>query len=365
MNAPYTASSNPWIKPLLLIGLLVALIMAALLIVQFQIFQPADGTRATWVPNAADTHVSFMPGDSERLYRFNANPTDVTLLKLNSETPGFTFAAEVRNSKGDTVAAFGGALENVQIELAPAEGLYQLAVAPADVTRSGTVMLSVGETQVTAVSTNVAYLPVIAPRCSVVNPNAADILVRSAPSDTFTVLGTLPQSTSLPALGHTDDGWIAANYREQQGWLRAEVTALNGDCTILPLILNPTIPIAPSDTQVYVLEVDRDGEGTFREVISAPQGDTNDLIWISVINLYTEPPNNFREFTLTLNCEGAALAGVRWGSAYSPTLSCGQSLNAPFMHGASQQPFMVLLPDGSRQSYARYTLSITPAGGVG
>jgi hypothetical protein len=365
MTAPYAALPNRWIKPLLLLSALAALAVIALLIVQFRVFQPADGTRATWVPNAADTHVSFMPGDSERFYRFNADPADRTLLKLNSETPGFAFAAEVRNNAGDMVAAFGAVLEQVQIELAPAEGLYQVAVAPADATRSGTVTLSVGDTQATAVRTNVAYVPVIAPRCSVVNPNAADVLVRSAPADTFAMLGTLSTSTALPALGRTDDGWVAVNYAERQGWLRGEVTALSGDCTTLPLLLNPTIPSAPEDSAVYSLEVDRDGEGSFHEVISGPQGDRSDLIWISVVNLYTEPPNNFREFTLTLNCEGSALDAVRWGSAYSPSLVCGQSVNAPFMHDASQQPFVVLLPEGSRQSYAQYTLSVTPAGGVG
>lgn len=365
MNAPYPAQPTRWIKPLLLLGACTALLLLAMFVmVQFQLFRPADAT-ATWVPIATDTQVNFVPGDSQRLYRFDAHPLETTRLKLDSQTPGFAFVAEVRNSTGDTIAAFNGALENIDIELVPGSGLYQLAVASADATRSGTVLLSVADTTVTPVRTTVSYMPMSAPACSVINSSDADVLVRSAPGDSFTILGTLARSTTLPALGSTDDGWIAVNTAERQGWLRSEVASLNGDCASLPRLLNPTIPNAPADTEVYAMEIDRDGEGSFREVISAPQGDTTDLIWVNIVNLYTTPPSNYREFTLTLNCTGTALDSVRWGSAYSPTLGCGQSLTVPFMIGSSQQPFLVRLPEGSRQSYAAYTLTVTQGGSVG
>jgi hypothetical protein len=194
---------------------------------------------------------------------------------------------------------------------------------------------------------------------------AADVLVRSAPSDTFAMLGTLAPATTLPALGRTDDGWFAVNFAERQGWMRADVAAPQGDCGGLPAILNPTIPAAPADVAAYAIEIDRDGEGSFREVISYPQGDTNDLVWISIINLHTQPPNNYREFTLTLNCEGSGLEAVRWGLAYSPNMTCGQSVVMPFINGSSQQPFSVNLPQGSRQSFVQFTLDVTPAGSVG
>lgn len=369
MTTPTLNQPSRWMKPLLLVGMLAAMFTLMFLMMQFRLFQPADATQTAWIPNATNTYVSFRPGDGERFYRFNARPDDVTRLKLDSQTTGFAFAAEVRDSRGETVAAFDGALQTVQIELAPDDGLYQLVVIPSDSARSGTIALSINDTSVSPVETQVVFTPFTAPQCSALNPgNAngdADVLVRSAPADSYATLGTLAPSTTLPAIGQTDNGWVAVNAAERQGWLRREVILLVGECAALPLLLNPVIPTAPEDAQVYVLEVDRDGEGSFHEVISSPQGDTSDLIWISIINLYTAPPNNYREFMLTLSCDGAELEAVRWGLAYSPTMACGQSVTMPFMQGASQQPFMVLLPEGSRQSYARYALSVSPVNGVG
>lgn len=365
MNVTYPTQPIKWIKPVLVLTMLVVLVAIALLIIELGLFQPANNTQATLLPTFTNTRVSFTPGEAQRLYRFNAHPTAFTLLKLDSETPGFAFAAEVRNNAGDTVARFNGAMEDVLIELPPDDGQYQVAVASASPERFGTMTLSVGDAQVTEVNTAAAYTPLFAPPCSIVNTTTADVLVRSAPSETFAMLGTLSPATTMPALGRTDDGWFAVNFGERQGWLRTNVTAAQGECAALPAILNPTIPSAPGDVAAYALEIDRDGEGSFREVISSPQGDTNDLIWISVINLHTEPPNNYREFTLTLNCEGSGLEAVRWGLAYNPNMTCGQSVVMPFINGSSQQPFSVTLPQGSRQSYVRFTLGVTPAGSVG
>ena len=365
MNAPYPTQPAHGFKLVLLFVVFALFIIIALLIVQLDLFQPADSTSATGVPRALDTRISLRPGDSQRLYRFHAQRDDVTLLKLDSETEGFAFAAEVRNTAGSTIALLNGALGSVEIELAPSEGEYEVAVASADPERTGTMRLSLDGGAVTPTEVSAAYTPLVAPRCSALNRTDADLLVRSAPTDAFAILGTLSPSATLPALGRTDSGWISVNYAERQGWLRADMTILQGECVALPRVLDPTIPSAPADVQVYGLEVDRDGDGMFRDMISTPEGDTSDLIWISVVNLHTQAPHNYREFTLSLNCEGAGLEAVRWGSAYNPTLSCGQSVVVPFIHGASQQPFAVMLPEGSRQSYVQYTLFVTPGGSVG
>lgn len=365
MSVTYPDTSMKWMKIFLLIAVLVVLVAIAFLIVELGLFQPADNTQATLLPAFSNTRVNFAPGEDRRLYRFNAHPTDFTLLRLDSETPGFVFAAEIQNQDGEIVGLFNGVLENVQIDLPPDDGLYQVAVVSVDPERSGTVTLSVTSVQLHEVSAAPIYNPVVAPPCSIINTTPADVLVRSAPSDNFAMLGTLPPATTLPALGRTDDGWFAVNFAERQGWLRADVAAPQGDCAALPSILNPTIPSAPEDVAAYAIEIDRDGEGLFREVISYPQGDTNDLLWVSIINLHTEPPNNYREFTLTLNCEGSGLEAVRWGLAYAPNMTCGQSVVMPFINGANQQPFSITLPQGSRQSYVQFSLSVTPAGSVG
>jgi hypothetical protein len=213
------------------------------------------------------------------------------------------------------------------------------------------------------------YEPVVAAPCSIANAGtdtaAPSLLVRSAPAEAYAPFAVLAPGQAIHALGQTGDGWVAVAYGERQGWLRRDSAALNGDCAALPVLLNPTIPTAPEDPAAFLFEVDRDGEGTFSQAVSAPYGDTLDIVWISVINLYSAPPNNYREFAVSLVCEGMNTEGLRWGIAASPTLTCGQSMVMPFLFGQSQQPLAVLFPQSAAQGYADYHLTAIMGDAVG
>jgi hypothetical protein len=231
-------------------------------------------------------------------------------------------------------------------------------VSAADPLKAGTVALDLGSAVIAPQTLDgTAYR---AADCHVTNAVGVDALVRSAPAAQYTILGFLPANGSLPVIGRTDNNWYTVNFAERQGWITGGVVALAGDCGSLPLVRNPTIPNAPADTQAYLLQVDRDASGSFHEKISAPDGDSSDLIWVRIINLDSHPPNNYREFALTLDCTGTGVDAVRWGSAYAPNLTCGGSIVLPFLNGNSQQPIVVLLPPGSHQSYVEYTLSALP-----
>lgn len=315
----------------------------------------------TLLADNSETRVDLMPGSTSRLYNFPA--ASATRLKLNSHTPGFAFTAEIHDAVGKTVAAFGSQLQDVLVTLAPSSGFYEIAVTAADPLRVGTVSLALGTAVIAPPTLDGTALHAV--DCRVANGAGADAIVRSAPAAQFAILGLLMPNGSLPVMGRTDDNaWYTVAFAERRGWLRGDVVSLAGDCAALPVVRNPTIPDAPADADSFLLQVDRDASGTFHQTISAPNGDTSDLIWVRIINLDTNPPNNYREFVLTLDCQGTGASVVRWGSAYQPTQVCGASMALPFLSGSAQQPISVLFPPGSRQNYVEYTLSVLPVNAV-
>ncbi len=322
---------------------------------------PTPTPIATLLTDNSETRVDFSPGSAPRLYNFPAAST--TRLKLNSRTPGFAFTAEIHDAVGRMVAAFGSQLQDVLVTLEPSSGFYQIALAAADPLKVGTVSLALGNAVIAPATLDGAALRAL--DCRVANASGADILVRSAPAAQFAVLGLLAPSGALPVIGRTDDNaWYTVAFSERRGWVRGDVIALDGDCATLSVVRNPTIPDAPADAEAFLMQIDRDASGAFRQTISAPSGDTADLIWVRIINLDTNPPNNYREFTLTLDCQGTGVGAVRWGSAYQPGLVCGASVVLPFLSGSAQQPISVQFPPGSRQSYIEYTLRVQLPGAV-
>jgi hypothetical protein len=312
----------------------------------------------TLLPADTETRVDMTPGSASRLYNFSA-----TRLKINSRTPGFAFSAEVRNAAGQTVAAFANQLEDVQFTLTQDVGLYQIAVSAVNPQQAGTISLALGSAASSpALLDGTAYR---AANCRIKNNVGVNTIIRSAPAPQYAVLALFPADTSLPVIGQTDNGWYSVNFAERQGWVFRDVIALEGDCAALPIVRNPAIPSAPADAQAYLLQADRDGRGSFREEISAPDGDTSDLVWVRVVNLDSVSPNNYREFVLTLDCVGEGSEVLRWGSPTDPSLKCGETVVLPFLNTSAERPIVVLFPTGSPQSHVDYLLSMLPAGAVG
>ena len=314
---------------------------------------------ATWLPANSETRVDFKGSAATsptRLYNFTA-PT-ATRLKLDATTPGFAFAAEIRDAAGQTVAAFTDKLQSVQVTLAGDPGQYQIALSAADAQADGTVALLLGSAIIAPAALDGTTLR--ASDCRVTNSGEVNALIRSAPADRYAVIGLLPPGASLPVIGHTDNDWYTVDFNERQGWVAGTVIAPVGDCAGISRVNNPAIPTAPVDPDALLVQVDRDGSATYHNAISTPGGDTGDLIWVRAINLYTEPPNNFREFALTLTCSGDGAENLRWGSAYQPDLRCGATLVLPFIVSNAQQPLIVQFAPGSPQSYAEYDLSVQP-----
>lgn len=346
-------SPRSWIKLVLFVLPILLVLPVGVLI--FSARTPVSAQPTPIPTMLADNSETRVDVSGARLYSFST-----TRLKLNSTTPGFAFAAEIRDAAGRMVASFNNGLQDIQLTLAPSSGYYQISVAAADATKPGTLAFVLGSA-ISAPPTldGTAYR---AADCRVTNPAEAEpkasVLVRSAPAAQYAVLGMLPASGSLPVIGKTDNDWYAVSFAERQGWIAGDVIRLDGDCGALPVLRNPTIPNASADAPAVLLDVDRDGSGTLDGDISTPGGDTNDLIWVRIINLDTRPPNNYREFALTLTCDGTGSDAVRWGDPSRPTRMCGDSLLLPFLSGKAQTPIAVVFPPGSRQSYVTYSLDV-------
>jgi hypothetical protein len=117
------------------------------------------------------------------------------------------------------------------------------------------------------------------------------------------------------------------------------------------------VPVAPADSDSYLFTVDRNAGGQFGEVISAPTGDPTDRVELVAANLTQTPPDNYREFRVTLTCAGAGAETVRWGPGDNPTLPCNATATVPLLAGAERQTFTVT---ATGAAYVHYRLVAQP-----
>lgn len=319
---------------------------------------------STWLDSNTKIEIEVPPGDTPRLYSFSANPYVPTLLTLDTDTPGFAFATQVTDSDGQTVALLdSGSVQDVAVTLEPGVKLYHVALSSLS-RLSGKVVLSVGD----VIPVNVMPAPPDEPRatpmsvCGMVSLTDRGAGIYKAPTFDAEVLGVLNPKDMLVTSGKIVDGWFLAEVAGKQGWLSSGAVTLYGACDSVPLVLNPLIPAAPADIEPRVLEIDRDGSGRLDEAVSYPDGDNADGTWLVIVNLYNQPPNNYREVTLTMTCSGRGTQYLRWGAPDNPARRCGDSVVVPFLSAYPQQPILVLLPDGIPQSYVGYTLTASAAG---
>ncbi len=67
--------------------------------------------------------------------------------------------------------------------------------------------------------------------------------VRSGPSSSFDILGTLNQGETETVIGASlDFRWVVINFRGTQGWMDASLLTVNGDLRSVPVIQSPPTP---------------------------------------------------------------------------------------------------------------------------
>ncbi|HVU10731.1 MAG TPA: ABC transporter substrate-binding protein [Phototrophicaceae bacterium] len=67
--------------------------------------------------------------------------------------------------------------------------------------------------------------------------------VRSGPSSSFDILGTLNQGETAAVIGASlDFRWVVINFRGTQGWMDASLLTINGDLRSVPVVPSPPTP---------------------------------------------------------------------------------------------------------------------------
>lgn len=120
------------------------------------------------------------------------------------------------------------------------------------------------------------------------------------------------------------------------------------------------MPIAPKDDEQQILPVDRNQGGILQESVSFPSGDKQDDVVVYVHNLANVSPNNFRQLTLVMRCNGNSPQNLRWGTDETVG-GCGDSIDITVTHQESVYPLTVWIPENASQTFVDYTLYALPS----
>ncbi|GAB4307302.1 MAG: hypothetical protein Kow00117_00460 [Phototrophicales bacterium] len=358
-------------------------------------------------------------GAPSQQYGVAANANAPTTLNIQSLTNGFGVTVRLTNPAGQVIAAISGGVTNIVLTMPPGDGTYELLISSADPAVGGDVQISLGEASTSSTSSSSSSTDSSSSSSSgqtstgttATDPNAcvisaSGVNIRTGPGTNYGAIGSL--NGSLNATGQYS-GWYTVDYAGQQGWVFSGVVTSSGPCAGLPQVspppppapvvteeapvtgsptatpipgntggggTSPTSPpppppptepstqVAPIDSNQLNWTIDRDAGGQFSDAVSNPDGDTNDRIRLTVDGLFNQPPNNYRQFVVTLVCNGTNTGNLSWGTGgpSSPTgLSCGDSITVTHTN-ESNQTYININMSGSSAGYVTYTLIATKVG---
>jgi hypothetical protein len=358
-------------------------------------------------PTRAELNAATPP----QVYVFNSDPTSAAMLTLSSEPANFPFTAEVRDASGMLIAVFSGSMESGSIIVAPGDSLYEVTVsAPEAGEASGAVLLSLLPTAPRPEPTIAA---VRGTGCTV-SPTSGSVNVRTGPGTNYDVVSSFIPGSTLEVIGiSADESWYAVNLNGQQAWVSASVTFLSVACGTLatveaPPTPTPTVTLTPSptasftpsptmtftasptftpsytpsitptftstftpsptalptlvmtmaaDDRDYTLPLTRLEDARFSEEISAPEGDLDDVINVSVTDLDEANPQG--QYSFTLICSGSETERLRWRIDNNPEQGCGATVNVAFNLERTERVVRLRLPDEAPPAYVFYTLIVT------
>ncbi len=290
------------------------------------------------VPLAAGPAVqgTVSSADLPVVFDFSTNPTEVSNLRIQSLTPGYSPVITILSQTNETIATLNNPrLVGTTLVLAPGQESLKLvidlggAIGPAQVEvqltyGSGTSSTSGGSapagTEEPAGGSSQVVLPTSG-QCVLATLENQAVNVRSGPSTDFPILVTISPQSMYPVIGRNNDStWFLITYGggSNQGWVSASVTRLGGTCTAIPVATFAPLPttagptrtptatlpggvtatpsatgqaqIAPADSD-YFLNVDMGGQngaftqGSVSNVVSHPTGDYEDYVFFSTNNI--------------------------------------------------------------------------------
>jgi len=120
------------------------------------------------------------------------------------------------------------------------------------------------------------------------------------------------------------------------------------------------MPIAPTDEDQHIFPLDRNQGGVMRQTVSYPSGDSVDDIAIYIENITDTSPNNFRQLTLVMRCNGDATQNLRWGNDETVG-GCDDTISIMLTHRSNIHALRVWIPENVGQSFVDYTLYVLPS----
>jgi SH3-like domain-containing protein len=207
------------------------------------------------IDSDALVQVNLPIGAPPQLYQFNANPNSASLLTLRTDSPGFTFGAEVRDADGRVVAQLDGStLRTASLTFDPGTGVFDVVIFASNPAAPGSVVLSV----VGAAALNVPANPASTPEAQAVSADSqcfaqsatgAAVNIRRGPDMSFSIDDSLEAGQSLAVINRTN-GWLNVSANGQSvGWVAQAVVSLSGDCSSISLAVpapNATPEVRPA-----------------------------------------------------------------------------------------------------------------------
>ena len=361
-----------------------------------------DGQSATTIPVLSDvgTATLVLP-DQPQIFGINANPDAPITLNVAGEGD---YVIKLIDPAGDYIAIVrSGMLAGTALSIPAGDGQYFVileAVEESNVSLGFGGTLPTGGDATAPIATEEVSTDSGAPAgiCSVTSTGAVNI--RSGAGTGFDAFATLNAGTYYEVTGRTASNWYQISVNGSTGYVFADVVVINGPCDNLATVTGPQAPAAstpvppsateevgtsptqpsdtgggqptatettvqeaPSDSQEFTFNVDRENGGTFFEVVSYPGGDVQDRI-NAVVNLTQSPPTNSRTVAYTLTCSGTGTQNIRWtrSSPNAQQYFCGDTISWRHAHPQSSMNFYVFFADGSPASYVNYTLTAVITG---
>ncbi|MEZ4667083.1 MAG: SH3 domain-containing protein [Anaerolineae bacterium] len=332
---------------------------------------------SSWLDLGNPTLVSFPLTAAAQSYSFSADPGLLTQITLTSITPDLPYSANVHDSSGKLIASLvGGDLRDATLTVAPGSGLYAvdiktdnhdlIGMLSVQLNRSAAAPSSLSPASFKNTLNTTASIPFqsvanlsSAPKttCAARSSVANNINIRSGPGTNFGVIGMLAVDTTIAVVGQTSTGWYQVEAEDGGGWVSASVTELEGQCVGLLNVVPSNQDDSTAQAGIFNLQVDRDGWGNVSNHLVYSDLNRRHLILLAITNMSANPPDNYREFTLTLLCNGTGTDYVRWGAPESPTQICGSTAVIPVTTAYNQQWIAVTLPDTRGLSNVNYTLT--------
>jgi uncharacterized protein YraI len=202
-----------------------------------------------------------------------------------------------------------------------------------------------------------------------------ELNIRGGPGTAYSVVGAVPGGTTVPVIGRNADGsWLQITHNGITGWISSgytQTTGLDGVQVVSapppPTAVGPApttasggggggAQTAPADSDIVTSLNIKDDTKTFNGVISFPDGDTSDRVYINVSGFDSIVSSG--NVTLTAVCSGGSAKVSSVGNTTSGTPACNSTW-VSFAGNDSNQITVRFYLDSGSSAYVNWTLIVS------